>query len=88
MKIYYREHKSLEEDEIAQIEHIFNSFNQGKSGAKIRIEYLPKILRLLHYNISKTELQDLILFIDKNALGYFTMKELVLLLEEFKFLFD
>ena len=49
---------------------------------------MPKILRLLNYNIGKTELQDLILVVDKKSLGHFSMKELVILLSEYKFKTD
>ena len=85
--IYTRNYQPLEEDDIAQVREIFSSFDPGNRG-KISIEYLPKILRLLNYNIGKTELQDLILVVDKKSLGYFSMKELVILLSEYKFKTD
>ena len=85
--IYTRNYVALEEDDIAQVREIFQSFDSGNRG-KISIEYLPKILRLLNYNIGKTELQDLILVVDKKSLGYFSMKELVILLSEYKFKTD
>ena len=66
---------------------IFDSFDPGNRG-KISIEYLPKILRLLNYNIGNTELQDLILVVDKKSLGYFSMKELINLLSHYKFDID
>ena len=66
---------------------IFNSFDPGKRG-KIAIEYLPRILRLLNYNICQVELQDLILVVDKKGIGFFSMKELVTLLSSYKFRTD
>ena len=85
--IYTKNFQPLEEDEIAQVREIFKNFDTGNRG-KISIEYLPKILRLLNYNIGQVELQDLILEVDKKGLGYFSMKELVTLLSEFKFKTD
>ena len=85
--IYTKSYKALEEDDIAQVREIFKSFDLSNLG-KISIEYLPRILRLLNYNIGKTELHDLILVVDKKSLGHFTMKELVILLSEYKFKTD
>lgn len=85
--IYTKNYKALEEDDIAQVREIFKSFDMSNLG-KISIEYLPRILRLLNYNIGKTELHDLILVVDKKSLGHFTMKELVILLSEYKFKTD
>ena len=85
--IYKTHYSQLEEDEIAQIRVIFDSFDPGNRG-KISIENLPRILRLLNYNIGLTEIQDLILFVDNKSLGYFSMKELVNLLSQYKFQID
>jgi Ca2+-binding EF-hand superfamily protein len=63
----------MEEDDVAQINHIFKSFDTGDRG-KISIECLPKILRLLNYNIGNIEIHDLMLEVDKKSLGYFDMK--------------
>ena len=66
---------------------IFKSYDSGNRG-KISIEYLPKILRLLNYNIGKSELQDLQLVVDRKALGYFSMQQLVEMLSDYKFKTD
>ena len=56
--IYTKNYQPLDTDDIAQVKEIFIHFDPGHRG-KISIEYLPKILRLLNYNIGKSELQDL-----------------------------
>ena len=53
--IYTERYQALEEDEISQVSVIFDSFDPGSRG-KISIENLPKILRMLNYNIGNNEL--------------------------------
>ena len=43
---------------------IFDTFDEYKKG-KIKVEYLPKILRLLNYNVGKIELQELTTKVDE-----------------------
>ena len=45
----------MEEDEEAEVQELFNHFDTGNR-KKLSIDYLPKILRLLNYNIGKVEL--------------------------------
>lgn len=52
------------------------------------MDYLPRIMRMMNYNIGMIEMEEIILFIDKNQIGKFSMKELITLLSEFKFIFD
>ena len=78
----------LEDDEIAQVEILFNSFSQGKTG-KLSIEFLPRILRLLNYNVGKEEVDDLIIYMSKSHVASsFSLKDLVELLSHFKFVHD
>ena len=66
---------------------IFNTFDPSNR-TKINIENLPKILRLLNYNIGKLELDDLSLIVDPKQKGFFSMDELKNLLQNFKFTLD
>ena len=50
---------------------------------------MPRILRLLNYNIGKEELEDLIIYMSKShVISSFTMKDLIELLSHFKFVHD
>ena len=78
---------TLEEDDAAQVKEIFKFYDAGNR-QKLQIEYLPKILRLLNYNVGNHELQDLILEVDRKALGFFTVGDMVRLLSTYKFKTD
>ena len=45
-KISYKNHRVIEEDEVAQIQEIFNHFDFGHRG-RVATADLPTILRLL-----------------------------------------
>ena len=70
----------MEEDEVVQVEEIFKHFDFGNNG-KAKTADLPKILRLLEKNIGKVEESELKYEVDKKNKGFFTMKELINLLQ-------
>ena len=61
------------DDDFAQIKTIFDTFDEAKRG-KVKVDCLPKILRLMNYNVGKIELEELTLVVDEMDLGFFTMK--------------
>ena len=69
----------MEEDEIAQVQSIFNHFDLAGRGRVITTD-LPKILQLLKHNIGKIGSKELAYEIDKKGKGFFTMADLVTLL--------
>jgi Ca2+-binding EF-hand superfamily protein len=86
-KIHYREYRTVEEDEIAQIAEIFKHFDFGNRG-RVATTDLPTILRLLQHNIGEDEDKELRYEVDKKNKGFFTLKELVNLLENVSFKAD
>jgi len=79
-KIHHKEYRAIEEDEKAQIEEIFKHFDFGNRG-RVATAELPTILRLLQHNIGEDEDKELRFDIDSKSKGFFTLKELVNLLE-------
>ena len=69
------------------MQEIFSTFDHG-TRKKVSLECLPKILRLLNYNIGNVELQDLMLIVDRKQSGFFGMEELKFLLSNFQFTID
>ena len=86
-KISYKNHRAIEEDEVAQIQEIFNHFDFGHRG-RVATSDLPTILRLLQHNIGEDEDKELRYEVDKKNRGYFTLKELVNLLSNNSFTED
>jgi Ca2+-binding EF-hand superfamily protein len=86
-KIHYKEYKAIEEDEIAQITEIFKHFDFGNRG-RVATAELPTILRLLQHNIGEDEDKELRFEVDSKSKGFFTLKELVNLLENVSFKAD
>ena len=86
-KIHYKEYKANEEDEIAQITEIFKHFDFGNRG-RVATAELPTILRLLQHNIGEDEDKELRFEVDSKSKGFFTLKELVNLLENVSFKAD
>ena len=83
-RISFKNHRVVEEDEVAQIAEIFEHFDFGHRG-RVATSDLPTILRLLQHNIGEDEDKELRYEIDKKNRGYFTLKELVTLLSNFSF---
>lgn len=83
-KISYPKDRVVEEDEIAEISEIFNHFDFGNRG-RVATTDLPTILRLLQHNIGEDEDKALRYEVDKKNRGYFTLKELVNLLNHVSF---
>ena len=79
LKIHYSQFDMLEEDDLAQVQEIFNHFDFGHNG-RVKTADLPSILRLLEHNIGKIEEKELMYEIDKKNKGYFTMADLSTLL--------
>ena len=69
----------MEEDSVAQVEEIFKHFDFGNRG-RVATSDLPSVLRLLQYNIGKTEEAELKYAVDKKNKGYFTVTELISML--------
>lgn len=86
-KISYENPRCMEEDEIAEIKTIFDHFDFGNRG-RVATTDLPTVLRLLQHNVGKDEEKSLSYEIDKKNRGYFTMNELIKLLEKYSFLED
>ena len=83
-QINYEQTRVIEEDEIAEIKVIFDSLDFGKRG-RVTTNELPTILRLLQHNVGEEEEKGLRFEIDRKNKGYFTLKELVTLLEKYSF---
>ena len=83
-RISYKNHRVVEEDEIAQIAEIFEHFDFGHRG-RVATSDLPTILRLLQHNIGEDEDKELRYEVDRKNRGYFTLKELINLLANFSF---
>ena len=89
-RIHYEKFRTLEDDEIAQVEHIFNYFdfsnnNAHKSNSKVKTQYLGEILQLLQHNVGLQEVKELTVHIDKTNMGRFTMDKLVSMLGTYSF---
>ena len=72
---------------MAQISQIFDYYDPGNRG-KIQIEFLPKILRMLNYNIGNAELEDPMLVVDSKSIGFFSKNDLYSLLSQYQFRTD
>ena len=79
--IHHQQFRFLEEDEIAEVQEIFNHFDLAGRG-RVTTDQLTQILHLLSHNIGKVEEKTLMYQIDKKGRGYFTMPDLVRLLNE------
>ena len=89
-RIHYEKFRTLEDDEIAQVEHIFNYFdfsnnNAHKSNSKVKTQYLGEILQLLQHNVGLQEVKELTVHIDKTNMGRFTMDKLISMLGTYSF---
>ena len=85
-RIHYEKFRTLEDDEIAQVEHIFNHFDFSSAAhtsnvhKKVKTQYLGEILQLLQHNIGIEETKELTVMIDKTNMGRFSMDKIVSLL--------
>ena len=77
--IHHAQFKVLEEDEIAQVQVIFNHFDLAGRG-RIQTHEVTQILQLMGHNIGKVEEKQLMYDIDKKGKGYFQMQDLINLL--------
>ena len=84
MKIHYSHFEIHEEDDLAQVQEIFNHFDFGHNG-RVKTADLPNILRLLEHNIGKIEEKELMYEIDRKNKGYFTIADLATLLTNIGF---
>ena len=82
----------MEDDERAQIEHIFNHFNfssgpskaTSKATSKVKTQYLGEILQLLQFNVGQDETKELQVWIDKSDTR-FSVDKLISLLNTYSF---
>ena len=90
-RIHYDKFRTLEDDEKAQIEHIFNHFNfstgpskTSKANTKVKTQYLGEILQLLQYNVGQDETKELQVWIDKSDTR-FSVEKLISMLGTYSF---
>jgi len=81
-KISYEQSRVIEEDEQAELPTIFNHFDYGNRG-RVQTTDLPTILRMLQHNVGEDEEKFLRFEIDRKNKGFFSLKELVRLLEKY-----
>ena len=95
-RIHYEKFRTLEDDEIAQVEHIFSAFDfsagvqktnkpNAKVSAKVKTDRLGEILQLLQYNVGLEETKELTVSLDKAGMGRFSVDKLVALLGSYSF---
>ena len=86
LRSYYEKFRTLEDDEIAQVEHIFNHFDfssathNTNTTKKVKTQYLGEILQLLQHNVGIEETKELTVVIDKSNMGRFAMDKLISML--------